>query len=182
MPFGGYMSLVIYKDGVLVGDTRGFRHVAAFDMIRDLKKVYKSKCGRIALGITGQALTNEDLQTAFEFFLNALTDHHYRQFDLDYNGNFTDEECTRLGMEQRHFLVMTKSHIFTVENGKLTDISQEPWYCSGNGVILADVFLTAGLSPQKTIEAVAKLTPEISSRFNIIQQHSLKPLITEVSA
>lgn len=182
MPFGGYMSLVIYKDGTLVGDNRGSRYIAAFGMIREIKKVHKSKCGRIALGVTGSVFTPDELQIAFEFLLNAVIDHHYRHADLDYTGQFKPEVGERIGMSHRQFIVMTATHVFAVEDNRLIDVTREPWYCSGNGVIMADIFLNHGLSPQKTIEAVAKLSSEVGSRFNVAQQHTLKPLIKEVAS
>lgn len=174
------MSLVIYKGGVLAGDVCGSRYVASFEMARNIKKLYKSKCGRLVLGITGQILTDEDLKAAFEFFLNAVTDHHYRHLDLDYDDAFSEVDAHRMGMTLRHFMIMTRTHIFTVEAGRLLDVSQEPWYASGNGQVMADVFLNHGLSAQKTIEAVSKLSSEVSHRFNVIQQHTLKALIKEV--
>lgn len=180
MPFGGSMSLVIYKDGLLVGDRQGSRYVASFDMIRDVKKLYKSKCGRIVLAVTGQVLTDEDLQEAFAFFLNSVTDHHYRHLDLDYDNRYSEDDAKRMGMTGRHFMIMTRTHIFAVESGMLMDLSNEPWYATGSGQVMADIFLTSGMSPQKTIEAVAKITPEINKRFTVMHQSKLKPLIKEV--
>lgn len=180
MPFGGYMSLVIYKDGLLVGDRHGSRYVASFDMVRDVVKLYKSKCGRIALAVTGQVLTDEDLQKAFDFFINSVTDYHYRHLDLDYNNRYAEEDALRMGMTGRHFMIMTRSHIFAVEAGMLIDLSNEPWYATGSGQVMADIFLTAGYSPQKTIENVSKINQEVSKRFTLINQATLKPLIKEV--
>lgn len=174
------MSLVIYKDGVLAADKQGARKQASFDLVRPIKKTFKSKCGRLAIGVTGTYFSDKDLPLLFEFLLGAVINHHYRCDNPEYTNELGDEGKLRINQNSQHVIVMTRTHVFTVEENQLVDVSEEPWYISGNGVILADVFLTHGLSAQKTIEAVAKQTYEVSKAFSFIQQDSLKPLINKV--
>ncbi|ANH52157.1 hypothetical protein FDJ23_gp056 [Erwinia phage vB_EamM_Desertfox] len=180
MPYGGVMSLLIYTDGLLIGDRRGTRNAEHERFIRDMKKTHVSKCKRLALGVVGEEIHPTDLPKVMTFFINSLTDHYHREHDVGYAHSYSEEESLVAGLENRRFILMTADRAFIINFGSLTEITHEPWYCSGNGMAMADVFLTAGMSPGKVIEAVAKLNLEVGHSFTRVEQSRLKPLIKKV--
>lgn len=174
------MTLVVYRDGILAGDRRGSRNAVGFELIRDMQKVFVSKCRRLAVAVAGEGIHDKDLPAVMEFFLGSLTDHYYREQDMDYLQEYTMDDAIRMRMTNRHYLLMTQDRVFVINEGKLVDLEGEPWYCIGNGLIMADIFLTDGMGAVKTIKEVAKLSLEVGSTFNRVEQALLKPLIKKV--
>ena len=170
------MTIIAYSKGQLAGDRMGIVGYGRSATIQDTVKVFKSKCGRFAYGIAGDAFIESEREGLMELVFRQLLVHNASDGEIELKLSGADATNV-MGIMDRNIIFMTADRAWRIQSSKYLEITHLDGYCSGNGSMMADVCLKFGLSAADTVKEVMLLQADCGgSGMDVVNASDLIPL------
>jgi hypothetical protein len=168
------MTVIAYYKDHLLADRKTIRNQGDYyQNLSEGKKLYVSKCQRIAFVNSGEVIHAEDLNSCMDIFLENIG--KAERTGLFYYAELSKMQELLVDTNARNFIVMSKKHCYIYKHKTCINIAKNEVEASGTGAMTFYTAAATDMPVSKIIPFVASLMITVSKEFDKFPRSGLKP-------